>query len=255
MQNTKNGERTMRKLAILSGTMPLMDLGMFDHLKKQSYDGTSGHVTLLSGDDLIFIARHGQPGDAFTPPHLVNHLANFQTLSRLGVDEVIGIYSTGSLKADMGPGTLIIPDDFICLYPTPTSVTEAPHHITPFIDAGVRLGLIHAARARAIDVHDGGVYWQTAGPRLETKAEIRMMANSADMVGMTLASEAVLAREFGMAFGAVCSIDNYAHGIGAGDLKDDDIRIQAKRNAEKIGRIVSRYIEDFRLRTPPTDRA
>ena len=245
----------MRKLAILSGTMPLLDLGMFDHLKKQSYDDASGHVALLSGDDLIFIARHGQPGDAFTPPHLVNHLAHFRTLSKLGVGEVIGIYSTGSLKADMGPGTLIVPDDFICLYPTPTSVTDAPHHFTPAINAGVCLGLIHAAQARTINVHEGGVYWQTAGPRLETKAEIRMMAKSADMVGMTLASEAVLAREFGMAFGAVCSIDNYAHGIGAGDLKDDDIRIQAKQNAERIGRIVSRYIEDFRLRTPPTDRA
>ena len=245
----------MRKLAILSGTMPLLDLGMFDHLKKQSYDDASGHVALLSGDDLIFIARHGQHRDAFTPPHLVNHLAHFRTLSQLGVHEVIGIYSTGSLKADMCPGTLVVPDDFICLYPTPTSVTDTPNHITPVIDAGIRLGLIHAARARAIDVLDGGVYWQTAGPRLETKAEIRMMSNRADMVGMTLASEAVLAREFGMAFGAVCSIDNFAHGVGAGDLKDDDIRIQAKRNAEKIGRIVSRYIEDFRLRTPPTDRA
>lgn len=244
----------MSKLAILSGTMPLWDVGMFDTLQKQFFTDESGSVTLLSGDDLFFIARHGQPGGAFTPPHLVNHLAHFRTLYKLGVGEVIGIYSTGSLKANMGPGTLIIPDDFICLYPTTTSVTDAPHHITPVINAGVRRGLIDAAHTRAVDVHDGGVYWQTAGPRLETKAEIRMMAKSADIVGMTLASEAVLAQEFGMAFGAVCSIDNYAHGIGAGDLKDDDIRTQAKYNAEKIGLIISCYIEDFRLRTPPVDR-
>nr|HPJ97116.1 hypothetical protein [Syntrophales bacterium] len=149
----------------------------------------------------------------------------------------------------------IVPDDFICLYPTPTSVTDVPLHITPVIDTGVRRGLMEAARARNIDVYDGGIYWQTAGPRLETKAEIHMMAKNADVVGMTLASEAVLAREFGMAFGAMCSVDNYAHGIGTGDLKEEDIRIQAKRNAKKIGLIVSRYIEDFRLRTPPTGRA
>jgi 5'-methylthioadenosine phosphorylase len=65
----------------------------------------------------------------------------------------------------------------------------------------------------------------------------------------------VLAREFGMAFGAVCSIDNYAHGIGNAELKDADIRSQAKRNAEKIGTIVSRYIERFRIRTRPVGRA
>jgi len=245
----------MGKLAILSGTMPLFELDMFDHLRKQSYDGAPSHVGLLSEDDLIFIARHGLPGDTFTPPHLVDHLANFRTLSILGAVEVIGIYSTGSLKADMGPGTLFVPDDFICLYPTPTSVTDVPLHITPVIDTGVRRGLMEAARARNIDVYDGGIYWQTAGPRLETKAEIHMMAKNADVVGMTLASEAVLAREFGMAFGAMCSVDNYAHGIGTGDLKEEDIRIQAKRNAKKIGLIVSRYIEDFRLRTPPTGRA
>lgn len=244
----------MSKLAIVSGTMPLLDLDMFDHLQKLTVTGDAGQVELLAGEDLFFIARHGHPGSAFTPPHLVNHLAHFQALSKLGVGEILGIYSTGSLKANLGPGTLIVPDDFICLYPTPTSVTDAPHHITPVIDAGVRRGLVEAARARDIDVHDSGVYWQTSGPRLETKAEIRMMANHVDMVGMTLASEAVLAQEFGMAFGAVCSVDNYAHGIGAGDLKDADIRMQAKRNAEKIGRIISRYIEDFLLRKHPTDR-
>lgn len=244
----------MNKLAILSGTMPLLDSGIFDHLQKSSLPDDSGHVELLSGDDFFFIARHGQPDGSFTPPHLVNHLAHFRALSHLGVHEVIGIYSTGSLKANLKPGTLIVPDDFICLYPTPTSVTDVPHHITPVIDSEVRQGLIRAAHDLAIDVQDGGVYWQTAGPRLETKAEIRLMAGNADVVGMTLASEAVLAREFGMAFGALCSVDNYAHGIGHTELTDADIRAQAKRNAETIGRIVGGYIEDFRLRMHPTGR-
>lgn len=244
----------MNKLAILSGTMPLLDLGIFDPLQKLSFTDDSVHVELLSGNDFFFIARHGQPDGTFTPPHLVDHLAHFQALSNLGVQEVIGIYSTGSLKTNLKPGALIVPDDFICLYPTPTSVTHAPHHITPVIDTKVRKGLIHAAHELASDVLDGGVYWQTAGPRLETKAEIRLMAGNADIVGMTLASEAVLAREFGMAFGALCSVDNYAHGIGDAELNDADIRAQARRNAETIGRIVSRYIEGFLLRKHPTGR-
>lgn len=245
----------MPLVGILSGTLPLFDLGLFDHLDKKIWHGTPSKIPYLEGKDLILIARHGWSERDFTPPHLIEHLAHFQALAELGVSEVIGVYSTGSLKDFLKPGMLIVPDDFICLYPTPTSVTDRPHHITPAIDATVRRNLINASREVDIDVKDGGVYWQTAGPRLETKAEIRMMATAANMVGMTMASEAVLAREFGIAFGAVCSIDNYAHGIGDNELKDEDIRAQARQNAEKIGRIVSRYIEQFRLRTRPAGRA
>lgn len=244
----------MEKLAILSGTMPLLDLGIFDHLQKLSFGLETGKVELLSAEDIIFIPRHGMTDSAFTPPHLVDHLSHFQALASLGVREVIGIYSTGSLKEHLKPGMLLVPDDFICLYPTPTSVTDAPHHITPVIDDAVRKDLLEVAKALEIDVVEEGIYWQTAGPRLETKAEIRMMAGAADIVGMTLASEAVLAREFGMAFGAVCSVDNYAHGIGKTELKDADIRAQAKQNAEKIGAIVSRHIERFRIRRRPADK-
>jgi 5'-methylthioadenosine phosphorylase len=241
----------MDKLGILAGTMPLMNLGLFDHLQKEMLDDKFGKVAALASDDLIFIARHGRTDRDFKPPHLINHLEHFQSLADRGVREVIGIYSTGSLKANLNPGMLMAPDDFICLYPTPTSVTDAPHHITPALDTGVRQGLIEAAKALEIEIVEGGIYWQTAGPRLETKAEIRMMAGVADLVGMTLASEAVLAREFGMAFGAVCSIDNYAHGISNVELKDADIRAQAKQNAEKIGAIVSGYIDLFRIRKRP----
>lgn len=244
----------MDKLAILSGTMPLLHLGIFNHLQKEILNHAFGKVEVLTAGDLVFIARHGHTEIDFTPPHLVNHLGHFQILADFGVREVIGIYSTGSLKAHLKPGMLLIPDDFICLYPTPTSVTDAPHHITPVIDATVRQGLREAAKTVRIDIVEGGVYWQTAGPRLETKAEIRMMAGVADIVGMTLASEAVLAREFGMAFGAVCSVDNYAHGIGNAELKEVDIRSQAKRNVENIGTILSRYIERFPIRMHPTGK-
>jgi len=244
----------MDSLGIISGTMPLLDSGIFDYLRKETFKGEFGHVEVLTSEGLVFISRHSQQTNHFTPPHLVPHLLHFKALAELGVREVIGIYSTGSLKVHFKPGMLMVPDDFICLYPTPTSITDAPHHITPGLDNGVRKNLIATAEELNLQIVDGGIYWQTAGPRLETKAEIRMMACTADVVGMTLASEAVLAEEFGISFGAVCSIDNYAHGIGNAELKEADIRIQSKRNAEKIGSIVSRYVEDFRLRTHLTDR-
>ncbi len=62
---------------------------------------------------------------------------------------------------------------------------------------------------------DGGVYWQAIGPRFETPAEIRMMAAHADLVGMTIASECVIAGELGLPYAALCMVDNLANGIGS----------------------------------------
>ena len=109
----------MGLLGILSGTMPLFDLGLFDHLDRKIFTCTSGEVTYLTGNDLVLIARHGWHPAEFTPPHLVNHRAHLQIMAELGVSEIIGVYSTGSLKSKLKPGMLVIPGDFICLYPTP----------------------------------------------------------------------------------------------------------------------------------------
>ena len=60
---------------------------------------------------------------------------------------------------------------------------------------------------------DGGVYWQARGPRFETPAEIRLMAAHADVVGMTIASECVVAGELGLDYAALCVVDNLANGL------------------------------------------
>ena len=64
---------------------------------------------------------------------------------------------------------------------------------------------------------DGGVYWQARGPRFETPAEIRLMAAHADVVGMTIATECVVAGELGLDYAALCVVDNLANGLGEGD--------------------------------------
>ena len=52
------------------------------------------------------------------------------------------------------------------------------------------------------DVEDGGVYWQVAGPRIETAAEVRLIAQHAHVVGMTVASECIVAGELGLPYAA-----------------------------------------------------
>ena len=69
----------------------------------------------------------------------------------------------------------------------------------------------------------GGVYIQTRGPRIETVAEVKALPQFADIVGMTVASEATLACELGMEFAALCTVDNYANGLGDEVLTYDHI--------------------------------
>ena len=73
------------------------------------------------------------------------------------------------------------------------------------------------AASSEIPVVDGGTYAQVRGPRFETRAEIRLLASFADLVGMTLAAECTLAGEAGLAYAALCIVDNLANGVGAGD--------------------------------------
>ena len=86
--------------------------------------------------------------------------------------------------------------------------------------------MIEAWEAGAQAPRDGGVYWQAVGPRFETPAEIRLIAPHADVVGMTIASECVVAREPGLEYAALCVVDNLANGVGPGELTvvelDDD---------------------------------
>ena len=92
-------------------------------------------------------------------------------------------------------------------------------------------GLFPAARL-------GGTYVQTRGPRFETVAEIAALSRFADLVGMTLASEATLARELGMPFAAVCTVDNYANGLADGVLTWDEMLEISRQYRERTGRIL-----------------
>jgi 5'-methylthioadenosine phosphorylase len=198
---------------------------------------------IFHSSDLIFIARHGTDHSSPVLPHRINHQANLAALKKMGAEEVIGINSTGGLKPHMKPGVIVIPDDYIQLGPGITTVTEKPLHIVPRIDQNVRKRLLTAARAAAIAVVDGGIYWQSPGPRLETRAEIAMISQFADIIGMTLASEAIVAQELGLPYASLCSVDNYAHGFEKRDLTLEKIQRHARLNTEAIQRIISCSLE------------
>ena len=116
--------------------------------------------------------------------------------------------------AELPVGSLLCPDDFIALHLGLSAFGDERAHRAPRFDPVWREEVLAAWHASPAELRDGGVYWQAIGPRFETPAEIRLMAAHADVVGMTIASECVVAAELGLAYAAICVVDNLANGIG-----------------------------------------
>ena len=190
---------------------------------------------------VVFLARHGE-GHRI-PPHRLNHRANLWALQELGATAVLATASTGSLRKAIRPGTFVVPHDYVALWDIPTFHDDEVVHATPGLDAKLRITLVSGAKAAQAVVRSRGVYVQTRGPRLETPAEVRHLATLGDVVGMTMASEATLASELGLAYAAVCSVDNYGNGIAERPLTFEQIRATQARNQDALRRILAKTLE------------
>ncbi len=233
----------MGLLGVISGTTILERSDLVVNSKITPVKNEFGKTSVLVTDRIALILRHGSDNKNYILPHLINHRANLQALKDLGVTEVVGINSTGSLKNDLCPGMIVIPDDFIMLTATPTIHENNVVHITPTLDENVRQRLIKAAQNCKISAIEKGTYFQTSGPRLETKAEIKMMSNFADIVGMTMASEASVALELVMPYASACSIDNFGNGLTEKPLSMKEITAGIRKNADLMISLLKSYIE------------
>jgi 5'-methylthioadenosine phosphorylase len=188
--------------------------------------GAGGDDTVVDIDDcgdFLLLRRHR--GHTSIPAHLVDHHAHIRALCEAGCNRVLALSSVGSLRTDWGIGTIVIPDDFLAFDAYPTFYDDTRGHGVPGFDPEWRHQVIEAwKRATGSTPEDGGVYAQTRGPRFETPAEVRVLAQHADLVGMTIASEAVLAREAGLAYAAVCKVDNLGNGLGTEPLTVEEYR-------------------------------
>jgi 5'-methylthioadenosine phosphorylase len=207
-----------------------------------------GRLGLIAGSSLrdaglraagcTVIQRHGEAA-AYVLPHRIDHVANLRGLADAGCKRVLAIGSVGGLRPELGPGTLVCPDDFIALDAAPVSALDGPAaHRVPGFDPEWRAEVVAAFTEAGEELRDGGVYWQATGPRLETRAEIRLIAQHADVIGMTIASECVVAGELGLPYAAACMVDNLANGIGERQLTLDQIEANRARNQATLLRAV-----------------
>jgi purine nucleoside phosphorylase len=203
--------------------------------KRVSIDaGGAGPVEAIDGGEVVALPRHGF--DRSVPAHRVDHQANLRALCRLGCRRVLALGSVGSLRLDLGVGGLVCPDDFYAPEIAPSFYDDPRGHSIPGFDREWRRAVLDSWRERSeIELVDGGVYAQTIGPRFETAAEVRALARVADVVGMTLAAETVLAREASLAYAAVCSVDNLANGIAQEPLTVSEYQRGRDRTAKTLG--------------------
>jgi 5'-methylthioadenosine phosphorylase len=191
------------------------------------YGEPSGALTFgkVAGAEVVFLARHGY-GHTLAP-HEINYRANLWALRELKVEGVVSVATVGGIRTDMGPGTLVVPDQIIDYSHSRKATffegSEMPVIHVDFTEPytpALRQRLLGAAAACGEAVIDGGVYACTQGPRLETAAEIERIArDGGDMVGMTGMPEAVLAREAELAYATLGVVVN--HAAGRGDSKHE----------------------------------
>ena len=233
----------MKRVGIFVGGSPLAEIGKAIAVGLETPWGMASDYPTeieLGDNQYVFLRRHGTDGTL--SPHQVNYRANVWLMNELGVDVLLGTHTVGSIDPALEVGGLVLPDQLIdYTWGRAQTFDDQRRHIEfsqPFSAA-----LCAKLERCAPQLHVGGVYGCTQGPRLETSAEIRRLANDGcTVVGMTAMPEASLARELEIAFASLCVVVNPAAGIGADEIDLEDLQRASRQGAEQISRLLKSLV-------------
>jgi 5'-methylthioadenosine phosphorylase len=170
-------------------------------------------VGTLAGVPVAFLPRHGR-GHRIMPTE-VNSRANIYALKSLGVQYVVSISACGSMREDLKPRHIVIPDQvFDCTKARPSTFfgDGLVVHVSfdePYCPVLSEL-VYQAVHQTSVTVHRGGTFLVIEGPQFSTKAESRIYRQwGVDLIGMTALPEAKLAREAEMCYAAMAHVTDY----------------------------------------------
>lgn len=174
------------------------------------------------------------------PPHKINYLANMKAAWMLGANYVISTNSVGTMKGHK-IGSFFIPSDFIDFTKLRISTfyNEDAIHVDmtePYCNT-IRKNMFDTLKSFDIE-HSEGIYICTEGPRFETKAEINMMKQFGDVIGMTGVPEVILAKELEMCYASICTVTNDACGLSTGKLTTTEVIDTLKFNNENLYKVL-----------------
>jgi len=207
-------------------------------------------VGTLEGRRVAFLARHAR-GHRLLPTE-INYRANICAMKQLGVERIVSVSAVGSLKEDLKPLEFLIPDQFF---------DRTRHRVSTFFGQGVvaHVGfdkpvcgelaavLGNACEQARVSVHRGGTYICMEGPQFSTLAEAHVHRQLRfDVVGMTNATEAKLAREAEICYATVAMITDYDcwHPDHA-SVTLEEIVSNLNKNAENAQAVIRNAVRDM----------
>jgi 5'-methylthioadenosine phosphorylase len=200
----------------------------------------------LHGREMVFLPRHGR-GHRL-PPSAINFRANIYGLKALGVEWVIAVSAVGSMREEIHPGHLVVPDQFIdhTRRRASTFFEDITVHVT-FADpvcGDVARALHQAASDAGATVHFGGTYLCIEGPQFSTRAESRLYRQwGVDVIGMTNLPEARLAREAELCYATLALATDYdCWHASAADVDIGAILALLQRNVELAQEVIRRTV-------------
>lgn len=208
------------------------------------YGSPSAPVTVgaVGGHEVAFLPRHGVSHEY--SPHTVPYRANMWALRTLGVRRIFAPCAVGSLTAQLGPGSIVVPDQL---------VDRTRARADTYFDAGgIHVGFadpycpaLRSTAAGLPGVVDGGTMVVIQGPRFSTRAESRWFADQGfTLVNMTGYPEAVLARELEMCYASIALVTDLDAGIETGSgVTTVDVFAEFERNLVPFKKLVREALE------------
>ena len=246
------------KFGVLGGS-GLYDMEELTEVKSQlihtPFGNPSDEVVTgkMGGREIAFIPRHGR-GHRLLPSE-INYRANVWALKSLGVTHLISVSAVGSLKEEIEPGHIVIPDQFIDRTKDRPStffgrgVVAHPQFGRP-VCGHLSKAVYAAAQKLNVKAHLGGTYICMEGPIFSTQAESFMYRSfGASVIGMTNLQEAKLAREAEMCFSTIAlSTDYYC-------WHEEEVTVEAviqvmKKNVANSKAILKEVVSSYQPSTP-----
>lgn len=213
----------MSKIGLI-GSAGLMNYANLEVLqpeaKKTPYGDPSSLLThgLLQGKEVVLLQRNSDAGTI--PPHRINYRANIWALHEAGVKHIFAFAPVNSIRTDLTPGSLVLPDQLIdYTYGRPHTFFDDNFDGTRHIDFRfpyselLRELVITTANDMDLSITDEATYGVCQGPRLATLAEVnRLERDGCDVIGMSGMPETILARELGIEYTSICFVTHKAAG-------------------------------------------
>lgn len=207
------------KIGIIGGS-GLYDMEKIAHARRINVKTPFGDpsddyvVGSMGGIEVVFLTRHGR-GHRISPSE-VNYCANIYGMKKLGVDRIISVSACGSLKKELKPLDIVIPDQFVDRTSQARIMTFFRDGIVAHVQfadpicpdlAGI---LYEAGKKSGANMHMGGTYLNMEGPQFSTRAESNLYRSwGMDVIGMTNIGEARLAREAEICYATLACITDY----------------------------------------------